>query len=104
MAIKLNVNRTQKIEVPVPVGEEMQSFFAEMRILKKDEDAKVVDLITSISGLELTDDTGRTLTPEETIKAVKDDAQLSGLIASAWALGNENLAKKQRTWLEQSNT
>lgn len=108
MAIKLNVNRTQTIEVPIPTeGGKFESFFCEMRILKNtdNKEIKVVDLIVDVKGLELVqEETGRILNKEETIEAIKNDDQLGQLVVSAWHLGNEQIAKKQRTLLERSST
>lgn len=107
MAIKLNVNRTENVEVPVPLEDgKFKSFFCEMRILKEtdDKETRIVDLIVGIKGLELSDENGRVLTNEETIKAVKSDGKLKGLIINAWNLGNEIAAMKQRTYLERSDT
>lgn len=108
MAIKLNVSRTQTIEVPVPTdGGKYESFFCEMRIPKKTDgkETYVLDLIVEVKGLELVqEETGRVLNKDETIEAIKNDEQLGPLVISAWQLGNENVMKKQRTLLEQSNT
>ncbi|MGE4501986.1 MAG: hypothetical protein AB7D03_03850 [Thiomicrospira sp.] len=102
MTVKLNVNRTQWIDVPVPVGDDkFESFQAEMRILKTGEDdVKIVDLIVDVKDLEMTNESGRVLTVEETIEAIKQDHQLSQLVVSAWSLGNANIAKQQRTLLQ----
>lgn len=100
--VKLNVNRTQWIDVPVPIGDgKFETFKCEMRILKSvDEDLKIVDLIVDIKDLELSDENGRVLNTEQTIEAIKQDTQLSALVASAWTLGNANIVKQQRTLLQ----
>lgn len=103
MAVKLNVNRTQIIDVPVPVGKDkFETFQCEMRILKVgEEELKVADLIVDVKNLELSDEEGRKLNTESTIKAIKNDIQLSQMVANAWALGNQNIVKKQETLLGQ---
>lgn len=98
MALKLNVNRTHWVEVPVP---EQGAFKVEMKILKEgQEDMKISELIVSVDGLELEDETGRVLGQSETIEAVQKDTQLASLVSQAWAMGNQNTLKKQRTLLQ----
>jgi len=104
MAVKLNVNRTQIIDVPVPVGDKFETFQCEMRILKTgEEELKVTELIVDVKNLELSDEQGRTLNTKATIEAIKNDMQLSLMVTNAWSLGNQNIAKKQQTFLEPSN-
>lgn len=104
--VKLNVNRTQIIDVPVPVENgEFHVFKAEMKILKSDDDKdkKVLDLLVSVENIELTDENGQILSPSATVEAIKNDAQLATLVTNAWTLGNQNIAEKQKTLLQPQN-
>lgn len=104
--VKLNVNRTQWIDVPVPVGNgKFETFQCEMRIIKNDEkEAKILDLLVSVKDLELEDEkTGRLLSHDEMLEAIKNDNQLSVLVTNAWTLGNANIVKKQGTLLQPQN-
>lgn len=98
MTVKLNVNRTQWIDVPLP-GHGV--FKVEMKILKTDqEDLKVAELIVGVEDLEIEDDNGNILSKDDTVKAIQNDSQLSSFVSQAWALGNQNTLKKQRTLLQ----
>ncbi|KUJ73931.1 hypothetical protein AVO42_00475 [Thiomicrospira sp. XS5] len=104
MAVKLNVNRTQWIDVPVPVeGDKFETFKCEMRILRDDEtetELKIVDLIVGVRDLEIIAENGKPLSDADMIDVIKRDHQLSQLVASAWNLGNQNIVKQQRTLLQ----
>lgn len=98
MPVKLNVNRTQVIEVPVP---DQGLFSVTMRIPKSNEpDVKVVDLIESVQELDLVSEDFEILAGEELVETVRNDSQLAALVLNAWNLGNQSLLKKQRTLIE----
>ncbi len=113
MSIKLNVNRTTTIAVPIEVDGEIQSFQATCNILKKPKTIKkakkekekllIEEILVSVEGLELCDDTGRVLTQEETVSAVLRDYELSACIIQAWTLGNEKKLTNAKTFLQQQN-
>lgn len=115
MALKLNINRTTKITVPLVIddgdGDCIQTFTAECKVLKHDlaanadSKARLIDtLLVSVEGLELVSEKGKPLTKEKTLAAVKNDPELEVAIIQAWRLGNEARLMKGRTFLEQSES
>jgi len=108
MPLKLNVNRTTVLTVAMEDGDgKMQSFEATCKLLSRQEVEKNSDKalvetsLISVSGLEICDDNGVAMNTDDALAAIKNDMELSALIAQSFRLGNDKTLMKSRTFLEQ---
>lgn len=106
MPIKLNKNRTTILTVPIETDGKMQTFTAKCKMLKRNEaensdKALIDDVLISVEGLDICNDEGVALEANDALEAIKNDFELSALIAQAYRLGNEMTLTKSRTYWEQ---
>lgn len=108
MALRLAKERTFRYPVKVQYYDDegkvkTGTFTGVFRVLKgseikEKEDKALVDLILAgVEGLELTDEHGNVLGPDETLAAVRDDTELALACIEAYneAMGKKSLRKKE---------
>lgn len=108
MALRLAKERTFRYPVKVQYYDDegkvkTGTFTGVFRVLKgseikEKEDKALIDLILAgVEGLELTDEHGNVLGPDETLAAVRDDTELALACIEAYneAMGKKSLRKKE---------
>lgn len=108
MALRLAKERTFRYPVKIQYYDDegkvkTGTFTGVFRVLKgseikEKEDKALVDLILAgVEGLELTDEHGNVLGPDETLAAVRDDTELALACIEAYneAMGKKSLRKKE---------
>jgi len=107
MPLKLNKNRTTILTVAIEDADgTMQTFKVKCKLLKRHEaensDKALIDeVLVSVDGLDICNDEGVALGTSDALEAIKNDFELSALIAQAYRLGNDKTLMKSRTFLEQ---